>query len=66
MFNEAEEASDPFMYFGLGLSQDIILSQKDYTSMLQTVTIDRPRTRTSQFSLNKRPLIEVKKLLWLA
>ena len=63
MFNVGKEASDSFKYLGLGLSQEddqIILSQKDYVNMLQTIPFDKQRTKTSLLSSNERSILRSK------
>ena len=71
LFNVGKEACELFKYIGLELSQDeerIILSQKDYTTMLKTVFIEKDREKTSPLSEQERSILRSKvgQLLWLA
>ena len=71
VFSVGKEASESFKYLGLGLSQTndrIILSQKDYVDMLNTVSIDRKRAKDSQLSSAEQTILRSKvgQLLWLA
>ena len=71
LFKVGKEACESFKYLGLELTEDeerIILSQKDYNTVLKTVFVDKDRDTASPLSAQERSILRSKvgQLLWLA
>ena len=71
MFKVGKEACDSFKYIGLELLQGenkITLCQKDYTTMVKTVSVDKGRDKSSTLSSQEQSILRSKvgQLLWLA